>query len=139
MILRSHFVHFSVVSIALWFLELSVLSSEDTPEESVNRILGTEQIEAYAKQGFLVLRDFLPEDLVGRLSTAGAGVAKVGQRFPSFFSVVERGVLFDSGIGGPRSDATMAFREVALYSSIPQIAAELMQLDPSRQNLRVLR
>ena len=138
MILRALFVHFSVATMALWFLKLSVLSSEET-SESINRILGTEQIEAYARDGFIVLRDILPEDLVARLSASGALVAEVGQRFPSFFSVVERGVIFNSGIGGPRSDATMAFREVALYSLIPQIAAELMQLDPSRQNLRVLR
>lgn len=138
MLSRNGFATISYAYFLLWFLEFPVLSSEEMPG-SMNRILETEQIEAFEKDGFIVLKDVLSMDLIERLSTAGSGVAELGQRFPPYFSVVERGVFFDSGVGGPRSDETRAFREVALYSSIPQIAAELMQLDPLRQNLRVLR
>jgi len=106
---------------------------------STTQILRTDQIEAYTRDGFIVMRDLLPTELVDRLSRAGDRVAERGQKFPSFFSVVERGVLFDCGIGEPRSDDTMAFREAALFSAIPQVCAELMRLDPLRQNVRVLR
>lgn len=84
------------------------------------------------------MKDLLSEDLLNRLAAAGDGVAEQGQKFPAYFSVVERGVMIDAG-GGPKSDATRAFREAALYSKIPAIAAELMQLDPRSQNLRILR
>ena len=122
----------------LWFLEFPVRSSEEMPRSS-DQILDQKHIDAYHEEGFVVLRNLLSEDLIERLSSAGTKVAEVGQKFPAYFSVVERGVIFDSGVGGPRSDETMTFRDVALYSVIPQVAAELMQLDPKKQNLRVLR
>jgi hypothetical protein len=121
-----------------------VMSSErtDNLEElepsciSPGLILDMEQKKLYESDGFIVMKDVLREDLVSRLSKAGAAVAKIGQKFPAYFSVVERGVIFDSGL---ERSATETFREAALYSSIPRIAAELMQLDDRTQSLRVLR
>ena len=85
------------------------------------------------------MKDLLSEELLDRLAEAGEGIAENGKKFPTYFSVVEQGVMIDSGLGGPNSGATRAFRQTALYSTIPRIAAELMQLDPRSQNLRVLR
>ncbi len=102
-------------------------------------ILNMQQKNAYQRDGFILMKNVLSEDLVERLSKAGIGVAEIGQKFPAYFSVVERGVMFDSGLQSLNSEATKAFRETSLYSTIPQIAAELMQLDGRSQNLRVLR
>ena len=99
-------------------------------------MLNGEQKDAYQREGYIVMKGILNEDLVNRLSEVGAAVAKTGQTFPTYFSVVERGMIFDSGLG---SNATAVFREVVFHSSIPKIAAELMQLDPLTQSLRVLR
>lgn len=112
------------------------LPEQELSCDSTTWILDAEQMSDYQQDGFIVMRGILGEDLVNRLSEAGAAVAKIGQKFPAYFSVVERGMIFDSGL---ERDATMAFRETALYSSIPKIAAQLMELDARTQSLRVLR
>jgi hypothetical protein len=40
---------------------------------------------------------------------------------------------------GTVETAATIFRKATIYSNIPQIAAELMELDPEKQNLRILR
>lgn len=138
---------FSIVATAILLCDMVTLSLEQNSTISKHEpscdisvpILNTEQKNAYQRDGFILMKNVLNSDLVERLSHAGIGVAEIGQKFPAYFSVVERGVMFDSGLRDSNSDATKAFREASLFSIIPQIAAELMQLDGKSQNLRVLR
>ena len=116
-------------------------------------LLDESQIEEYKRDGFIVLRDLLDENLVARLCETGEEVCQKKSAFPTFFAVMERGLIFNGGSTRNnddgdtedtvekqrRAEATSVFREVALYSQIPQVVAELMALDPDRQNLRVLR
>jgi hypothetical protein len=44
-----------------------------------------------------------------------------------------------TAVGIERDAAVDAFRQAAVFSQIPRAAAELMQLDPETQNLRILR
>jgi hypothetical protein len=113
------------------------------------RILEDDQIAAYRKDGFIVLKGVLQADLADQLAQIGYALVDRASRFPQFFSVIENGLIFNGG--GMLDDHNdhhrhhynnedaRIFREVALYSDIPQIAAELMELDRKTQNLRVLR
>ena len=120
-------------------LSISSLSDVEPSCDSMTAILDKEQLVRYERDGFILMKNVISKDLVDRLAEAGIGVAAIGQKFPLYFSVVERGVMFDSGLGDSNPNATRTFREAALYSTIPQIAAELMKLDKTSQNLRVLR
>jgi hypothetical protein len=122
------------------------LQDEDEKCQTVS-IIDEYQLDSYQRDGFIVMSGLLSDELVDRLSEAGLALALHGQKFPEFFSVMERGVIFDGAISGTSSEKDAAldfsiantFREAALYSKIPHVAAELMQLDPDQQNLRVLR
>lgn len=108
-------------------------------------ILTTEQLESFQRDGFLVLSDFLDKGTVDELSEVAKVFSNAANSKQPFFSVLEKGALFNGGISNSDSDtcsnsnSTKLFRDVALYSRLPQAAAELMQLDPSTQNIRVLR
>jgi hypothetical protein len=106
------------------------------------RILNDEQIATYREDGFIVLKGVLNERLTDGMAETGRAIVDRAAKFPMFFSVIENGLIFNGG--GPFDEnhtmsSTKIFRDVALYSNIPQIAAELMELDPKTQNLRVLR
>ena len=63
-------------------------------------------------------------------SLVSSHLEKSGGNLPSGnFQVHEFGLVFND----------KRFRDVALYSKLPRVAAELMQLDRKTQNLRVLR
>lgn len=126
-------------------------------------IVDKEQLGRYRQDGFVLMRGVLDEALVEKMARAGRAIADRAARYPQYFSVVENGPIFDGGAATPTSssppsatngdelryqhhpdpldgmDAAAVFRQAAIYSTIPQIAAELMELDPERQNLRVLR
>ena len=109
-----------------------------------HRILSEEQIAAYREDGFIFMKGVLSEDLTDRMAEAGRALVDQAAKFPMFFSVVENGLIFNGGglldeENQTSMDSTAIFRDAALYSDIPQIAAELMQLDAKTQNLRVLR
>jgi len=140
-----------------WFLFLLITSLITTKPinslQDVAATCGSEPIvqesllQAYQRDGFIVMRNLLPDDLLDALCQAGEYVAMEGQKFPNYFSVVERGLLFDGGLSldpeekdlAKVASAKAAFRETVLYSKLPQVAAELMGLNSSYQNLRVLR
>lgn len=116
------------------------------PKHLQRRILNESQVAAYREDGFIVVKGVLEGDLADRMAKAGYAIVDQAMKFPQFFSVIENGLIFNGG--GVQSsnndyydsdDAARVFREVALYSKIPQIAAELMELDHETQNLRVLR
>jgi hypothetical protein len=107
----------------------------------VGSVLTTHQLESFQRDGFLVVSDFLDKDTVEQLSEVAKEVSNSGNPDAPFFAVQEKGALFNGGISNSDtcSNSTKLFRDVALYSRLPQAAAELMQLDPSTQNVRVLR
>jgi hypothetical protein len=118
-------------------------------DATTDRIIDDDQRLSYQEDGFVVMKGVLDAGLVNQMSGAARLIVDNAARFPQFFSVIENGLLFNGGghkimydgdnAGGDPIDVTSIFREVALYSKIPQIAAELMQLDSETQNLRVLR
>jgi 3',5'-cyclic AMP phosphodiesterase CpdA len=121
---------------------------DDTQEDMMHhhhhssRILNDDQLSSYRDEGFIVLRGVLNDDLVHRMAAVGHIIVDRASRYPQFFSVVETGLIFNGGGGTTEekyTESTSVFREVALKSDLPQIAAELMELDPDTQNLRVLR
>ena len=111
------------------------------------KVFDESQLEAYRRDGFIQVSGLLPSALVEEMSEAGRFISAHSRRlFPNYFSVVERGLIFDGGISGLlRSEIDLpyhgetVFREAALLSKLPQAAAELMQLDRSTQSVRVLR
>ena len=119
---------------------------EDTLNSTTN-IISPELFQEYQRDGFIKLSGLLDEEVVDQMKAAGHLIAEHSQKFPEYFSVVERGIIFDGGglseITGDDDPvslrSTETFRKVALTSKIPQIAAHLMQLDPESQNMRVLR
>ena len=125
---------------------LVISKNENFASQPSPAVISDDQLKSYRDDGYIVMSNLLSEDLVNKLEAAGRVIANRGQKFPSYFSVVERGAMFNgilSSADWDESDVdfnvTKAFRQAALYSKIPQIAAELMELDSQTQSLRVLR
>jgi hypothetical protein len=79
---------------------------------------------------------------------AGQNVVDESPKMPFYFSATRSGALFGTNnctqaeIQAQKCGAdstTQAFRQTSLHSKLPQAVAELMQLDPETQNLRILR
>lgn len=98
-------------------------------------LLTDNQVDAYIRDGFVVISGLLDNAEVNSLSDAGEDVVSKhiekteGKFSKGNFQVHEFGLALKD----------KRFRDVALRSSLPQAAAELMQLDSRTQNLRVLR
>ncbi|KAG7368639.1 phytanoyl-CoA dioxygenase [Nitzschia inconspicua] len=118
-----------------------ICDHEEQPQKP--RILNESQLTAYRKDGFVLLKNVLHGDLADRMARVGYAIVDRASHFPQYFSVIENGLIFNGGNVNDSDDSghdiTQVFREVALYSDIPQIAAELMELDDETQNLRVIR
>jgi hypothetical protein len=100
-------------------------------------VLSADQVEAFSRDGYLVMSGMLDDDLLDRLCHAGDEVVAARAQPTYFaFSVIEKGCIFDPPVSESNRDV---FRKVALQSKLPQVAAELMQLDPETQNCRLLR
>eukprot|EP00581_Thalassiosira_minuscula_P030158 CAMPEP_0183786424 /NCGR_PEP_ID=MMETSP0739-20130205/67020_1 /TAXON_ID=385413 /ORGANISM="Thalassiosira miniscula, Strain CCMP1093" /LENGTH=451 /DNA_ID=CAMNT_0026030475 /DNA_START=112 /DNA_END=1467 /DNA_ORIENTATION=+ len=99
-------------------------------------VLTEDQIDAYTRDGFLVVSGLLHENEVNSLVDAGENliskhIEKAGGKVAAKgnFQVHEFGLVLND----------KRFRDVALHSNLPLAAAELMQVDGDTQNLRVLR
>jgi len=108
-------------------------------------------LKAFQRDGYIVISGLLDENDVESLVQAGEEIVQTKAKTTRLqsantFSVVEKGIMFtpsqnenqessDSHV----NESMRAFRTVALRSKLSQIAAELMQLDPKRQNIRILR
>ena len=127
---------------------------------TINGALTEEQRERFQHQGFLYIPDYFsasPNDtsLLNHLLLAGDDLIR---RSPSAaatrtFSTYEAGLIFgfkdelysvgqDGDYENEHSvlqDIVLGFRNVALRSSLVDTAADLMQLDPNSQNMRILR
>jgi hypothetical protein len=145
-----------------WFFRLSVLftvanaaatctTHDDTQE---GNIFDQEQHKAFQRDGLLVVPFMLDPILVQNLEHAASVTVENTPKIPFYFSVTKQGAMFrslensnsnsnstaDADADGNEGDvAADAFRQAALFSNLPRAAAELMQLDPDTQNLRILR
>jgi hypothetical protein len=141
-----------------WLLLLSLLANHAIGIErnhgacDDSSIFTHEQHEAFQRDGFLVVSKLLDGALLDQLSRIARVFASENKNAQGYFTSQKKGVIFNGGIGGVAnatstttiktklgSVSTKLFRDVALYSALPKAAAELMQLDPSTQNVRVLR
>jgi hypothetical protein len=110
-------------------------------------IFDQEQHEAFQRDGFMVVSGMMDPILVQNLEHAAELTVENTPKVPFYFSVTKQGVLFGSkknctaDADGIERDvaAVDAFRQAALFSDLPRAAAELMQLDPETQDLRILR
>lgn len=124
------------------------------PSTTITGAITEEQREHFQSKGFLYVPDFFSssaEDavLLKHLLEAGNGWLQHAPPAATSrtFSICEPGVLF--GIkdelcsvdtnGDFENDIVHGFRNVALRSSLVDTVAELMQLDPHSQIMRVLR
>ena len=100
------------------------------------RLLTDDQVDAYNRNGFVVVSGLLDSNEMKSLVDAGEDVVSKhidmsGDKGPSKgnFQVHEFGLVLND----------KRFRDVALHSRLPRVAAELLQLDRQSQNLRVLK
>ena len=119
-----------------------------------------EQRESFQRQGFLYIPDYFsssPTDLslLKHLLLAGDDLLRLSASTGAgrTFSTLQAGVMFgfneevnsvgsDGELENERAalqDIVLGFRNVVLRSSLVNTVAELLQLDPDSQNLRVLR
>jgi len=124
---------------------------------STDSVLTADQLEFFQREGYIYMPGFLYSDggtIMERLIQAGDALSQ--RATPSgqnrTFSAVEFGMLFgqqeglcsvdtngESTCAGGETEIVQAFRDVALRSKLVEACAELMQLDPATQNMRILR
>jgi hypothetical protein len=144
----------SIFIMMKWLLRLSFLfvltaasvaaigtKSDTTTQDS---IFDQEQHEAFQRDGFLVVSGMMDPIVVQNLEHAAGLTVENTPKLPFYFSVTNQGAMFGSqknctADGIERDVAADAFRHAALFSDLPRAAAELMQLDPETQELRILR
>ena len=92
-----------------------------------NNAISSEQLEAFLRDGYLVVKNVFDKAELQRVveKSRELGADQPG----TYFSTIIKGAMFSHE----------AFRSIVLHSKMPKIAAELMQLDPQTQNLRILR
>ena len=90
-------------------------------------VLTDQQLEEFQRDGCVVVRGLLDEKEVDRAVREGVALTQVRKAF--FFSTILKGAMYNND----------GFRSLALHSRLPQAAAELMQLNPETQNVRILR
>jgi hypothetical protein len=142
----------NVGALCLFWLTTLVANVNDNPDH-LDRMVDDYQLASYQEDGFIVMKGVLDDNLVDRMAEAARAIVERAVKYPQFFSVIENGLIFNGGghaafakeidkvkdSNDEPVDTTSVFRNVALYSNIPQIAAELMELDSQTQNLRILR
>ena len=100
----------------------------------VEPLLTSEQLDSYTRDGFVVISGLLDTHEIDSLVEAGEDLISKktsddGKLSTGNYQYHEFGLA----LGDKR------FRNVALHSNLPSVAAELLQLDTRSQNLRVLR
>jgi hypothetical protein len=116
-----------------------------SPKEPPARFTTAEQRLTFQNEGFIVMSGLLSEEQTNQLVAAGRIIVDHHiDQSSLYFKLAERGIMI-CGPSNPqlseehRSTVVKAFRDVALRSSIPFVAAELMGLDPNEENVRILR
>ena len=112
-------------------------------------LLSSEQVSFFKDEGYLFLPGVFDGEELESFLEAGESAYKLAQRSGfNTFNVIEKGIMFDliaknehasTDLTFERSSIVKEFRKVAIRSKLGQICAELMELDPESQNVRVLR
>eukprot|EP00977_Amphora_coffeiformis_P026906 scaffold31561_cov153-Amphora_coffeaeformis.AAC.2 len=119
--------------------------------------LSQQQKDHFLEDGYVVVRGALDTEQLDALYMASQTlIARQKENKRSFFTILETGMIFDKPTrftiedhcsnSDSSKDSCLdetqirrAFRQVALHSTLPSICAQLMQLDPATQNIRILR
>lgn len=130
-----------------------------------SNILTQDQLDTFQRDGYLYVPKFFDEttdEVFARLLKAGdVTVQQCANSAQKTFSVMETGMIFglrddinnnnetkcavsvegetSECTSTPHVDTIRAFRDIALRSSLVQASAELMQLNPATQTMRILR
>lgn len=103
------------------------------------------QRQSFQEDGFIVISGLMSEEEKQQLVAAGQAIVdNENDRSSLYFKLAERGIMI-CGPSNPnlsdedRAAIVSAFRAVALRSKVPHVAAELMGLNPSEENVRILR
>jgi hypothetical protein len=127
-----------------FLLTAATAAASGTTSDTQDSIFDQEQHKAFQRDGFVVVSGLMDPSLVQNLEHAADWTIENTQKIPFYFSVTKQGAMFGSqkncsADGRERDVAADAFRQAALFSDLPRAAAELMQLDPETQDLRILR
>jgi hypothetical protein len=137
-----------VVTAAATAAATGTTTASDTTCTTQDNIFDQEQHQAFQRDGVVVVSGLMDSIMVQNLEHAASLLVEKTDENPFYFSVNKRGAMFGSssqknctadGNECERDVAADALRQAALFSDLPRAAAELMQLDPETQNLRVLR
>jgi hypothetical protein len=130
----------------LFFLFVLTAAATTHTSDTITQdnIFDQAQHEAFQRDGFVVVSGMLDPILVQNLEHAANLTVEITPKIPFYFSVSKQGAIFGSkknctADGSEGDVAVNAFRQAALFSDLPRAAAELMQLDPETQNVRILR
>lgn len=144
---------------------ISVTSDADAANNKAS-FFTPEQHVAYDRDGYLVVSNIFSETDLKRLMEAGDAMVAAAAKNNNTFSVMAKGALFQNNhpaeakagegddeeeepsSGGSSCNATTsndmtntnnAFRQIAVHSVLGQASAELLQLNATVENLRILR
>ena len=106
-------------------LKVTMLENSQSTKPS---LLSSEQIAAFERDGYLVLSNLFDDETLQQVVSTGEALTRTAVP-GTYFSTIEKGAMYTKE----------AFRSLAIRSELPQIAAELMQLNPTTQNVRILR
>ncbi|KAL7572481.1 hypothetical protein ACA910_000309 [Epithemia clementina (nom. ined.)] len=146
---------------------ITPIPNNAAPAVSDKKLVAPEQIEAFERDGYILLRGLFSREEIEKMTAAGDALVSISQHGRAqTFSVLEKNLIYGSlDAGSTRtvndtctSDSNdglikqqedeeaqtkemivQTFRNVALRSKLPTICAELMCLNPERQNLRCIR
>jgi hypothetical protein len=107
-----------------------------------SKLFTREQHESFGRDGFVIVsNNMLGGAMLNELVNASNDFLLESNKMKSYFTAVELGMIFQASKSNNtnNNNITRAFRNVALHSVLPRAAAELMQLDPSNERVRVIR
>jgi hypothetical protein len=118
-------------------------------DESSSTITTLKQRQAFERNGCVVISGLLSKDELSHLVDSGQRIVDAEQNIKKgslYFKIAERGIMI-CGPSNPamddadeKADIAQGFRNVALRSKLPRVAAELMGLDATKEEtVKVLR
>jgi hypothetical protein len=93
-------------------------------------MLSQDQLESFQRDGYLVVQGLFEDDECMQQVVSAGEALVAAVKSGIFFSNVSKGAMYNN---------EASFQAMAIHSKVPKVAAELMQLDPKRQTIRILR
>lgn len=127
----------------------AAVPSPDESSSSTTTITTLQQRQTFERDGCVVISGLLSKDELSHLVDSGQRIVDAEQNIKKgslYFKIAERGIMI-CGPSNPimddadeKADIAQGFRNVALRSKLPQVAAELMGLDTEKEEtVKVLR